>query len=223
MRVLAGAGAALVLMLAGPTARSEVTSPRAGDTVRGDVAIVEDEGGTRPFYCSSSGVDSTITVTRAADGTIAHAASKGGPGSWTTTWVTHGRPAGDYRVMSTATHRDFLCQPALETLSDFTVRLENRSAVAYTGDTSATVAGLFTASAALTDATTGRAIEARTIVFTLDGLPAATCVTGADGKCSSPALALALPGDHTIAAGFDGDCCWLGSGAEKTFTVTLPA
>ncbi|MER3453038.1 MAG: hypothetical protein C4344_05160 [Acidimicrobiia bacterium] len=195
----------------------------AGSTVRGDVTITEDRGAQKPFYCPDSGVSSTITVVRRSDGAVVHQGTKDGAGGFSTTWVTHGQPIGDYNLKSVAVDKDWLCRSqAPKVLSDIDVRLENLSSVAYTGDTAAPMLGSFTAAAQLKDATTDRPIADRAVWFHLDGVPVATCTTDATGTCSTRAVALALPGGHTMTVSFAGDCCWIGSSLDARFTVISP-
>ncbi|MBI4730201.1 MAG: hypothetical protein HY775_12015 [Acidobacteria bacterium] len=212
-----------LVVVVGAPAGAKIASPAAGTTVRGDVAIAEDAGGTTPWWCSDAGADSTITVTRKADAQVVLQKSKGGPGAWTAAWVTHGQLIGDYTLKSVATSKNWLCQTGSpETLSEFDVHLENLSALAYAGQTSAALGSVFTAGARLTDQVTGRAIEGRTVTFAMDGRPLGACVTGADGTCSTQAAAVALPGTHTIEASFASDTAWVGSSAQVPFEVTVP-
>ncbi|HVL89161.1 MAG TPA: Ig-like domain repeat protein [Actinomycetota bacterium] len=211
--------AAASLSLPG-SVRAAVSSPSPGATVRGAVAISENEGGTKPFYCGSDGLDSTITVRRVSDSAVVHQASKGSGGGWTTTWTTHGLPIGAYRIVSVAASKNGTCSVVESTLSDFQVTLENFSSVTYTGETNAGIAFPFTASARLVDQFTGLAIQGRSVTFSIGETPVGNCVTGADGRCSTRASAVASPGSHTIKVSFAGDCCWRSSSSTATLTVT---
>jgi hypothetical protein len=219
---LAAALGGLVLAATVPSG-AQITSPGAGSTVRGDVTISEDTGAEKPFYCTNTGIYDTITVRRNGDGTVVHTDTKQSPGAHTTVWVSHGQPIGDYTLKSVAVNKDFLCNLSSPvTRSEFGVHLENLSDVTYTGATAAPILGFFTASALLDDATSGRPIEGRGVAFAFDGRPIGACVTDANGACSAQGIALGLPGQHTLTTSFAGDCCWVGSSVNTTFTVTLP-
>lgn len=116
-------------LFAGTPAHAKITSPANGATVRGNVTIVEDTGGTEDAICALFGLraDGTITVTRIADNASVFSASKGSAGAWSTVWASRAQPNGQYRIRSTAKDRktSSFCGSSTKVLSDIVVTLEN--------------------------------------------------------------------------------------------------
>lgn len=112
-------------------ATAAVTAPVAGQTVRGEILIDEDRGGTEDPICGLAGYlgDSTITVTRIADGVTVLNRSKGSAGPWSTIWDSRAESAnGFFRIQTVARDRGpwyLLCPTTSRVLSTITVYLEN--------------------------------------------------------------------------------------------------
>lgn len=213
---LALALAALV-GLSGPV-EAAISSPGANSTVRGDVLIHENRGGQNDWPCS--GANSWIEVYNPSGNRIVNV-NKGGDGSWTYRWNTHGLARGSYRLRSLTrdvdlTWRGCSTQSTVQR-SSFNVTLDNRSALSA-GNAATFYGEPVELRARLTDATTNRFIVGRTVRFTA-GSHVLTDATDSAGYAVVQSPADLPVGSHTVAVTFPEDAAWRGSSQNVTLRV----
>ena len=117
-------------------AQGAISTLTNGQTISGIVAVNDARGGEENCTFSDPS-KSRLSVTRVTDGAVVHTASRSGSGALSSSWNTVGQPLGQYRVRSWATDGkksgfgNLGCTTQSEVLlSDLTVRLENKAAVA---------------------------------------------------------------------------------------------
>lgn len=100
-----------------------------------------------------------------------------------------------------------------------TVQVFHPTRTSYTGATTSDYHDAFTASATLTDSSTGTPLQGKTVTFTLASTDTCSAATDASGNASCPITPTEAAGGYTITADFAGDANYLPSHDTKPFTV----
>ncbi|WP_435747079.1 Ig-like domain-containing protein [Nocardioides sp. SYSU DS0663] len=236
-RLIAALAAACLVLgstvaLAGP-AHADLTAPANGATLRGTVTLsdtggYDDSTGNHCGWFGGSSGDTTIELIDSS-GRVVFRRQWAGEGARSVAVDTHDHPNGRYTVRGTIGIRKnsgFLglgCKTETRTTTR-TVTIDNVTALAYAGPTSAPQNTTVTVRATLSDPHLSTSVlPHRPVRFSLSGGTSVTATTDAKGVATASLPIAGPPRAATVTASYAGTTYYRSSSATASFTVTKNA